>query len=297
MLSCPAKLGYRMPAEWEPHEATWIAWPHQRTDWPGKFAAIPWVYAEIVRHLSHSERVNILVNNARGESQAKNVLTKIDVEFRKISFLRIPTDRVWTRDYGPIFVKNPTNKLTLVHWQFNGWAKYPNWKHDNSAPTLIAKKLRIRSWEPKLDRRSVVLEGGSIDVNGQGLLLTTEECLLSSVQQRNPGIDRVNLVQLLADYLGVAKVLWLGQGIAGDDTHGHLDDLARFVAPGKVVAVVEANPQDLNYRPLPEHFERLLGMTDAQGESLEVVSLPMPAPVVFRGQRLPASYANFYIAN
>ncbi len=297
MLSCPAKLGYRMPAEWEPHEATWIAWPHQRTDWPGKFAAIPWVYAEIVRHLSHFERVNILVNHAQGELEAKKVLGRIDVELERISIWRIPTDRVWTRDYGPIFVKNPANKLALVHWQFNGWAKYPNWKHDNAAPTLIAKKLRIRSWEPKLDRRRLVLEGGSIDVNGQGLLLTTEECLLSPVQERNPGIDRANLEQVLADYLGVRKVLWLGRGIAGDDTHGHVDDLARFVAPRKVVAVIETNPQDINYRPLQENLERLQSMTDADGQRLEIVPLPMPAPVVFRGRRLPASYANFYIAN
>jgi agmatine deiminase len=297
MLSRPAKLGYRMPAEWEPHEATWIAWPHERTDWPGKFAAIPWVYAEIGRHLSDSERVNILVNDARGENAAKKVLAEVDLNWDQISFWRIRTDRVWTRDYGPIFVKNPKGQSAIVNWQFNGWAKYPNWKYDNAVPTLIAKKLKIRSWEPKVGKRRIVLEGGSIDVNGQGLLLTTEECLLSTVQQRNPGISRSELEKVLCDYLGVRKVLWLGQGIAGDDTHGHVDDLARFVSPGTIAAVVEDNPDDINYGPLQENLERLRGMTDASGQRLGIVPLPMPAPVVFQGQRLPASYANFYIAN
>jgi agmatine deiminase len=297
MHSFPAKLGYRMPAEWEPHEATWIAWPHEHTDWPGKFASIPWVYAEIVRHLSDSERVNILVNDVRAEVAAKKVLAEVDLNREHISFWRIRTDRVWTRDYGPIFVKNPKGKSAIVNWQFNGWAKYPNWKHDNAATAAIAKKLKIRSWEPKVGRHPIVLEGGSIDVNGQGLLLTTEECLLSSVQQRNPGIGRTALEQVFADYLGVRKVLWLGQGIAGDDTHGHVDDLARFVAPGTVATVVEDNPDDINYRPLQENLERLRGMTDASGQRLGIVPLPMPGPVVFQGQRLPASYANFYIAN
>ncbi len=328
MAICPANLGYRMPAEWEPHEATWIAWPHERTDWPGKFAAIPWVYAEIVRHLSHSERVNILVNDARAESQAKKVLARVESQPGSVAvlaaessrhtpcavacavpddgtrsvpttvrFWRMPTDRVWTRDYGPIFIKNSEDKLALVDWQFNGWAKYPNWKRDNAVPGRIAKALQLHSWQPTVGQRRVVLEGGSIDVNGQGLLLTTEECLLSPVQERNPGIDRAQLEKTFADYLCVRKVLWLGQGIAGDDTHGHVDDLARFVAPRKVVAVVEANPQDVNYRPLQENLDRLRGMTDVDGQRLEVIPLPMPAPVGFRGRRLPASYANFYIAN
>jgi len=311
MPSVPAKLGYRMPAEWEPHEATWIAWPHERTDWPGKFAAIPWVYAEIVRHLTDSERVNILVNDAHGEMEARKVLTKVvglkdrnqesgvrsQQAWERISFWRIPTDRVWTRDYGPIFVKNPKGQSAIVNWQFNGWAKYPNWKHDNAATGVIAKKLRMRSWQPKVGRHSIVLEGGSIEVNGQGLLLTTEECLLSDVQQRNPGIGRAELEKVLCDYLGVRKILWLGQGIAGDDTHGHVDDLARFVAPGTIAAVVEDNQDDINYRPLRENLERLRGMTDASGQRFGIVPLPMPSPVVFQGRRLPASYANFYIAN
>jgi agmatine deiminase len=297
MPNPPAKLGYRMPAEWEPHEATWIAWPHERSDWPGKFAAIPWVYAEIVHHLIVSERVNILVNDARSEIEAKKVLAKCGLNGERITFWRIPTDRVWTRDYGPMFVKNSQTKLAIVHWQFNGWAKYPNWKKDNAVAPVVAKKMKARCLTPKIRKRPIVLEGGSIDVNGQGLLLTTEECLLSSVQERNPGIGRGELEQALADYLGIHKVFWLGQGIAGDDTHGHVDDLARFVAPGTVVAVIEDHAEDANYRPLQENLERLRGMTDADGHRLEIVPLPMPQPLAFAGQRLPASYANFYIAN
>ena len=293
----PRELGFRMPAEWEPHKATWIAWPHERTDWPGKFAAIPWVYAEIVRHLHDSEAVNILVDDVREELVAKRALAKIDIEWNRIHIWRMPTDRGWMRDCGPIFVTDPKGKLALTNWQFNGWAKYPNWKRDNAVPGRIAKKLNLRHWEPKSGSRPIILEGGSIDVNGQGLLLTTEECLLSPVQQRNPGIERAELEKVFADYLGIRKVLWLGRGIAGDDTHGHVDDLARFVAPAKVVTVVEDDPQDENYRPLSENLERLRAMTDLEGRPLEVIRLPMPSPIFFAGQRLPASYANFYITN
>ncbi|HEV2949598.1 MAG TPA: agmatine deiminase family protein [Gemmataceae bacterium] len=317
MANLPANLGYRMPAEWEPHEATWIAWPHERTDWPGKFAAIPWVFAEIVRHLHRSEQVNILVDDARREIEAKHVLAKvglyggervpkrslgtragkIDLDWNQIRFWRIPTDRGWMRDCGPIFITDSKGKLALTNWRFNGWAKYPNWKRDNAVPSRIVRKLKLPVWEPKSGSRPLVLEGGSIDVNGQGLLLTTEECLLSPVQHRNPGIERADLERAFADYLGIRKVLWLGQGIAGDDTHGHVDDLMRFVGPSKVVTVVEDDPNDANYRPLQENLDRLQSMTDLNGRRLEVVSLPMPGPLFFAKQRLPASYANFYIAN
>ncbi len=297
MANLPATLGYRMPAEWEPHEATWIAWPHKRTDWAGKFPAIPWVFAEIVRHLHQCEQVNILVNDEDHETLAMKVLRNADINWNRICFWRIATDRGWMRDCGPIFVTNPKGKLGLTNWRFNGWAKYPNWKRDNAVPNRLAKKLNLPSWEPKSESRSLVLEGGSIDVNGQGLLLTTEECLLSPVQQRNPGLERADLERAFADYLGIRKVLWLGRGIAGDDTHGHVDDLTRFVGPSKVVTVVEDDPQDANYRPLKENLDRLQSMTDLDGRRLEVVALPMPAPLFFAQQRLPASYANFYIAN
>jgi agmatine deiminase len=289
---------YRMPAEWEPHQATWIAWPHNQEDWPGKFAAIPWVYAEIVRQLHQSEEVCILVNGAAGEKRAREVLGKTKIDWQRITFWQVPTNRVWTRDYGPMFVQDGSG-VVIVDWQFNGWAKYPNHQRDNLVPLKVFHQLQgaFPYSQPLHDGRVPVLEGGSIDVNGQGLLLTTEECLLSKVQQRNPGMKRKDYEQLFADYLGVRKVLWLGRGIAGDDTHGHVDDLARFVAPRTVVAAVEDNPKDANYRPLQENLERLRGMTDQDGRKLEVVPLPMPEPVYFDGQRLPASYANFYIAN
>jgi len=286
-----------MPAEWEPHEATWIAWPHHREDWPKRFGPIPFVYAEIVRHLHASEKVYILVNNARHEEQARTVLSRLPLDWPRIRVFHIPTNRVWTRDYGPIFLVDHKGRPGLTDWHFNAWAKYPNWRRDDAVPRRINRELQLPAWQPTANGKRVALEGGSIDVNGQGLLLTTEECLLGPVQERNPGLSRAELEQVFADYLGVRKVLWLGRGIAGDDTHGHVDDLARFVGPSTVVTVVEDDPGDANYEPLRENLERLCGMTDTVGNRLEVVSLPMPTPIYFDGQRLPASYANFYIAN
>jgi agmatine deiminase len=297
MKPLPANLGFRMPAEWEPHEATWIAWPHQRADWPGKFEAIGWAYAEIVRHLHHCEKVFILVNDGKSENRAKKLLRQVDLSWDQIFFFRIPTDRVWTRDYGPLFVRNGLGELAAINGRFNGWAKYSNWKRDDAAARSICQKIGLAAWQPKAGSRRVVLEGGSIDVNGAGSLLTTEECLLSRVQARNPSLKRRDYETLFAAYLGVRKVLWLGRGIAGDDTHGHVDDLARFIDPRTVVAAVEDNSADINYQPLQENLTRLRAMTDQDGRELKVVPLPMPAPVVFQGQRLPASYANFYIAN
>jgi agmatine deiminase len=291
-----------MPAEWEPHEATWIAWPHNRRDWPGKFAAIPWVYAEIVRHLSRSEIVRILVNDAAAERRAGSILARAGADLARVEFFRIPTDRVWTRDYGPMFIVSGRGELAINNWRFNGWAKYDDWRRDDKVPFRVAQRLDIRrltapTYNGYRNTPVVVLEGGSIDVNGQGLLLTTEECLLSDVQQRNPGLTRQGYEEVFARYLGVKKVLWLGRGIAGDDTHGHVDDLARFVGPRTVVTAVEESPADDNYLPLRENLERLRGLTDPEGRRLEVVPLPMPAPVTFEERRLPASYANFYVAN
>jgi agmatine deiminase len=293
----PVQLGFRMPAEWEPHRAVWIAWPHQRDDWPGKFEPIPWVYAEIVRHLHRTEEVRILVNDADAQRQAESVLEQLPLDRGRISFWQAPTDRVWTRDYGPLFVTSENGECAAVNFAFNAWAKYDNWQRDDAATARLLDALRMRNWQPSVNGRRIVLEGGSIEVNGQGLLLTTEECLLGDVQQRNPGFGRADYERVFADYLGVRKVLWLGRGIAGDDTHGHIDDLARFVGPRTVVTVIEDDPGDVNYEPLRENRERLCGMTDLDGEPLEVHTLPMPAPLWFAGQRLPASYANFYIAN
>jgi len=296
----PASLGYRMPAEWEPHAATWLAWPHNRTDWPGKFEAIPWVYAEIVRHLARVERVHILVNDAAHQLRARQVLERSSVPLARLSFHRFPTNRGWTRDSCPIFLVDG-RRLALTKWRFNAWAKYPDWRKDEAAARRVARFTKLPAWFPTSEiagkQRPVVLEGGSIDVNGRGLLLTTEECQLSRTQQRNPGLSRRGLEKVFADYLGIRKVIWLKRGIVGDDTHGHVDDIARFVSPSTVVAAVERNRRDPNYTPLQANLRRLRAATDLAGRRLHVVELPMPAPVVFRGQRLPASYANFYIAN
>jgi agmatine deiminase len=287
----------RMPAEWEPHEGTWIAWPHNRDDWPDKFDSIPWVYAEIVRHLHHCEHVYILVNNDVAAESARDVLERVGVDRQRVHFVCVPTDRVWTRDFAPIFVRVADDSLIATAWQLNGWAKYPNCKYDEAVPRELARLYGWALYEPKIGERRVVLEGGSIDVNGGGLLLTTEECLLSHVQARNPGLTKEDVERVLSETLGIEKVLWLGRGIAGDDTHGHIDDLARFVSPRAVVVASEEDPDDDNYEPLRENLERLRGMTDLDGRPLEVVKLPMPEPIYFMGQRLPASYANFYVAN
>lgn len=288
----PRELGYRMPAEWEPHAATWVAWPHQRDDWPGKFEPVPWVYVEIVRKLHASERVRIVA--LEGEAaQAREMLGRAGVDLSRIDFLPFATDRVWLRDSGAIFVKDRDGKRAALDWRFNAWAKYDNWHHDDRLPEQIAEYLGVSRWQPTSGGRRVVLEGGSIDVDGEGLLLTTEECLLSPVQARNPDLTRADVEQVMRDYLGVEKVLWLNRGVAGDDTHGHVDDLARFVGPRRVVTVVEDDPGDENHEPLRENLERLRSMKELD----EVLTLPMPSPLVFDGQRLPASYANFYVAN
>ncbi len=305
-----------MPAEWEPHEATWIAWPHNRSDWPGKFDAIPWIYVEIVRHLARVERVNILVSDEAAEADARQLLVRSHVLPERaeepgkpagsIRFWNIPTNRSWTRDYGPIFLRRDSRNRDLpsvaaTAWRFNAWAKYDDWNFDAPAGSEIAKRLRLPVWQPELrvngEVHRVVLEGGSIEVNGRGTLITTEECLLSDVQQRNPGLSRERLEELFADYLGIEKVIWLECGIAGDDTHGHVDDITRFVAPRTVVTAYEPDPDDPNHEPLSDNFRWLKKSTDQSGKPLKVVKLPMPAPVYFEGQRLPASYANYYVAN
>jgi len=215
LQSDPAQLSLRMPAEWEPHKATWIAWPHRHDDWPGKFAAIPWVYTEIVRHLRHSEQVCILVNDDRAAQRVQGLLRRAGINLDAGDFFDFATNRVWTRDYGPIFVVDAAGNLGVTDWHFNGWAKYTNWQRDDAIPRQVSVIRKLPYWEPTVAGRRVVLEGGSIDVNGRGLLLTTEECLLSPVQERNPGLTRADYERLFADYLGVHKVLWLGRGIAG----------------------------------------------------------------------------------
>ena len=291
-----------MPAEWERHEATWLAWPHNPEDWPGKFQLIPWVYAEIVRLLAAHERVHLLVEDAKAERRAQSILRRAGANLDRVSFHQWPTNRSWTRDSGPIFVRNGEGRVGITNWHFNGWAKYSNWQLDDQLPARVTELLGLPAWAPAVQladgsSHRVVLEGGSIDTNGGGILLTTEECLLSEAQQRNPGVSREQLEQVFHDYLGIDKVLWLGRGIAGDDTHGHVDDIARFVAPTMIVTCVEPDVADPNHAPLAENLERLQAARTLDGKPFDVVELPLPRPVVFSGQRLPASYANFYIAN
>lgn len=293
----PRELGYKMPAEWAAHSSTWIAWPHNSEDWPGKFQPIPWAYAEMVRHLTRVEEVHILAMDAAMEKRARNILMRAGANLARVHFHLWRTDRVWLRDSGPIFLKNAAGEIALTNWKFNAWAKYDNWQADDKVPANVAKFYGMREWQPMVGERRVVLEGGSIDVNGAGMLLTTEECLLSEVQQRNPGVSREALENCFREYLGVEQTIWLHRGIAGDDTHGHIDDIARFADERTVIAVVEKNIHDENHLPLEENLERLHAVRTRDGQPLKVVKLPLPAPVVFEGQRLPASYANFYIAN
>jgi agmatine deiminase len=299
--STPAALGFHMPAEWEPHEATWLAWPHEAADWPGKLAPIPWVYGEVVRQLARGELVRILVPDAVVEKKAQALLTRVGVDRARVEFFRVPTDRSWTRDTCPLFVTDRVGTVAMTNWRFNGWAKYPNHKQDDGINDRLAKRLRMSQWKPTATVNGkawrIVLEGGSLDVDGRGTILTTEECLLSPVQARNPGMSREEIERALCEHLGARKVLWLGNGIAGDDTHGHVDDLARFVDPRTVVIAAEDDPADANHAPLRENRARLESMTNADGERLRVETLPMPSPVVLDGVRLPASYANFYVAN
>jgi agmatine deiminase len=334
-----------MPAEWEPHDATWLAWPHYRNDWPGKFEPIPWVYAEIIRHLARHERVELIVKDAASEKHARKILDRANALNDNVRFHRWPTNRVWTRDSGCTFVTTPSfarpdsrgrlsprvlkrdghdsnqsvpgghdfshasryakrtrdlapgANLLAIKWRFNAWAKYPNYQQDEKVGRLMAKSADAHELQPVFGKHRVVLEGGSIDVNGRGTLLTTEECLLSKVQQRNPAMKRKDYEKVFADYLGIKNPIWLDSGISGDDTHGHVDDITRFVTPDTVVTAVETNPDDPNYEPLRENIRRLRAATDQDGKPLAIIELPMPAPVIFEGRRLPASYANFYIAN
>lgn len=290
------KPHYRMPAEWEPHAATWIAWPHNAEDWPGKFQPIPWVYAEIVRHLSRVEDVHILVNDLTAERRANGLLKRAGANLARLHFHHWQTDRVWLRDSGPIFVKQGDD-LAVTNWRFNAWAKYSNWHRDDLIPQQVAQHYALPELRPEADCQRLVLEGGSIDVNGAGLLLTTEECLLSVVQQRNPGISREQLEAAFAEHLGIEQTIWLHRGCAGDDTHGHVDDVTRFVGENTILTAVEPNTADENHLPLAENLDRLRAARNLRGEAFDIRTLPMPAPVFFDGQRLPASYANFYIAN
>lgn len=299
----PAELGFSMPAEWEKHAATWLGWPHNASDWPGKFEIIPWVYGEMVRKISAGENVCLIIRHAADEKLARHIFKSVGVDLRKIKFITHPTNRGWTRDTGPIFVKQCStgvgkNETAIVHFHFNGWAKYDNWRKDTKVPETAARLLKKRLFHAECKGRPFVIEGGGMELNGRGTLVTTEECYLHpKIQVRNPGLGRKHIETALHDYLGVTNVLWLAKGPKGDDTHGHIDDICRFVDPKTLVLVREKNSRDVNHRPLEENWDRVPDLRLEDGSKPEVIALPMPAPLYFDGVRLPASYANFYICN
>jgi agmatine deiminase len=289
----PRSEGYAMPAEWAPHDATWLAWPHNRETWPTQLVRVQEIWLEMIIELARAERVNLLVNNANTENEVAARLRAAGAPMEAISLLRIATVDVWMRDYGPTFVTRNTKEKPLAcnDWIFNGWGgKYRAYEEDDSVAKAIAKRLRIPVFEHPL-----VLEGGAIEVNGSGICLTTTQCLLN--QNRNPHLSQSEIERFLNDTLGTSQVIWLGEGIAGDDTDGHIDDIARFVNPNTVLCVRAASARDENYVPLEENYRRLLAVRDASGAKLEVIPLPSPEPLAYEGARLPASYANFYIAN
>jgi agmatine deiminase len=309
-MTPPADAGLVMPAEWEPHVATWLVWPHNAADWPGKFEVIPWVYGEMARKITAGERLRLIVRHQRDEAAARHVFRQAGVDLRQVQFVMHPTDRGWTRDTGPIFVKSaaggkragkakePRSGLGIVHFHFNGWARYNNWRRDTRVPETAARFLRFPLWDARCRGVPFTLEGGGIEVNGRGTLLSTEECYLhSKIQVRNPGLSQRDYEETVERYLGATNVFWLAKGPKGDDTHGHIDDICRFVNPRTLVLVREQNRRDANYRPLAENWERIWDLRLEDGSRPEVVPLPMPAPLYFEGVRLPASYANFYICN
>jgi len=287
----------RLPAEWEKHEATWIGWPHNKNDWPGKFNPIKWVYCEIVKNICETEKVRILVQTIEHKKQAISALQSAGVDLNNVEFFVKKTNRGWLRDSSSFYVKEK-EELIALDFKFNAWAKYSDYNLDNKISSFICKRFGIKKITPDYNGKQIVLEGGSIDVNGKGTLISTEECLLhSTIQVRNPGFTKKDYENIFAEYFGIANTIWLGKGIAGDDTHGHVDDLCRFVNESTVVIVQEKNPSDENYKLLKENLDRLKTARLQNGSRVNIVKLPMPSPVIFKGQRLPASYANFYISN
>lgn len=290
-MTDPASRGYTMPAEWRPHRGTWLSWPHRESSWPGNFAPVPGVIAEMIRHLAPGEQVHVNVADAAMEQSARNVLADARVSADNVFFHHFPTNDAWCRDHGPIFVQRPGGEQLILDWGYNAWGgKYPPFDLDDQIPRRVGEKFGIEVVSP-----GMILEGGSIDVNGLGTLLTTEQCLLHP--NRNPDLSRDDIEQRLRDNLGVSNILWLGEGIIGDDTDGHIDDITRFVDERTIVTVIEDDPADENHRILADNLERLHGMRDQDGEPFRIVTMPMPRPVWYEDQRLPASYANFYIGN
>ncbi|MEJ0010508.1 MAG: agmatine deiminase family protein [Alphaproteobacteria bacterium] len=292
----PVSTQFFMPPEWAKQKRIWLSWPHEKADWPGKFGPVPAVFAEIVRVIAMGQRVGLVVKDAKAKKEAQTLLVRSGVALKQVDFLVAPTNRGWLRDCGPIWVKGGKRTLAL-DWKFSAWAKYPNWRKDDALPQAVAKFSKHARIQPTHKNIPVVLEGGGIEVDGAGTILVTKEWLLSDTQVRNPGFTKTDYEQVFAKYLGATNTVWLNKGIVGDDTHGHVDDITRFVAPGKIVTAIERDKKDANYALLRENLKVLKAARDAKGQKFEIVALPMPRPVMFDGERLPASYANFLIAN
>lgn len=297
-MSDSSAVRYRLPAEWEPHDATWLVWPQNASDWPGKFSGIKRVYREIVSHLSESEKVRIIVDPGGTQKRAEGFLREKSTDLGNVEFYECPTDRSWIRDSGPFFARDNSGGLSVLDFGFNGWAKYPDWENDDMVPGFVAETLRLDSETPAWVGKKIILEGGSIDANGEGSLITTRQCLLSTDRQaRNPSFGKNDYEAVFSEYFGATNVLWLNGGIEGDDTNGHVDDICRFTGPGTVVLCLENSVEDPNYRPLRENLEILQDLELEDGGKIEIVPIPMPSPLFFDGERLPATYANFYISN
>ena len=296
-MTAPASPALRMPAEWEPHAATWLAFPHLTSDWPGKLAPSQWAFVEFLRKVQERETVRLLVRNEAEAKRARSAVRRAGGDPDQLEIHHCRTNRAWLRDSGPTFVTSATGR-SAVCWKFDAWGKYSNWQDDARVGDYIGRACKVQGLRPRIGEREVVLEGGAIDSNGSGALLTTEECLLS--RQRRDGSDcptREEYEGVFREFLGASQVLWLGRGLAGDDTSGHVDTLARFVGPSTVAASVESDSRDENYGTLQENLRRLRSMRDHRGRPLEIAELPMPRPLRFEGYRLPTTYANFYIAN
>ena len=295
MLNEFKDVGYRMPAEWEKQKSTWVAWPHNKKDWPNKFELIPDIFAQIIAKISKFQKVNILIENKNLKKKIYLILKNYLANTKNINYTICKTNRVWLRDSFPIFVKNKLNQKVLIDWGFNSWAKYKNFNHDNKIGIKIKKFLNLDSVRPKFKNRRIILEGGSIDVNGKGVLLTTRECLQSKIQERNIGFKRKDYEEIFKKFLGIKKVLWLNKGIVGDDTHGHIDDIARFVTSKKIFIAYEKNKNDVNYKKLRENYQIIQKLN--KKKEFKIIKIPMPNAKYIDGVRVPASYLNFYIAN
>ena len=288
---------FRMPAEWERQQSTLIGWPYNKNDWPGKFKNIPKIFAEIISKITKSQEVNLLIKNYNSKNTIKRLLKKNNAKVQNVKFIICKTDRVWMRDTGPIFIKDKKNQNILLNWKFNGWAKYKNYRADNKVNLRIKNHYKGNIITPKFNKKPIVLEGGAIDVNGKGLLLTTKECLLSKIQQRNSFLKINDYNHIFKKFFGAKKVIWLNKGIVGDDTHGHIDDIARFVSKSTIMIAIENNRLDKNYKALKENLKILSNSYDENGKKFKIIKIPMPSPVVIDKTRVPASYLNFFIGN